>query len=374
LKPVITISSNTSWYIHNFRLSLIKNIQGKGIDVCVIAPEDDYSEKLRNENCRFISIDIDSKGTNPIRETRVIRDYREIYALIKPVLALHYTPKPNIYGSFAAQSLNIPFINNIAGLGTAFIKGGLLSKIVSYLYRLSQSRAVLVFFQNPDDLNLFVTSRLVHRDRVALLPGSGVDVHKFKPFQNPVTENSALTCFLLIARLIWDKGVGEFYGAAKIIKKKYPEAQFKLLGFVDHNNPSAISEAEIRSWEKEGVISWLGRTDDVRHYISEATCVVLPSYREGTPKSLLEAASMAKPLITTDCIGCRQTVDDGENGFLCQPRSAEDLAVKMEKILLMPADEIAIMGQKGRDKMIREFDEKIVIDAYMEAISKIINV
>jgi len=370
LKFTITISSNTSWYIYNFRLSLIKRLQQKGAKIYVIAPEDTYSHKLQEKGCCFVPLQIDSKSTNPLREVRVINDYRRIYASIKPDIAIHYTPKPNIYGSLAAQFLGIPCLNNISGLGTAFIKGGFLSKVVSYLYFLSQRRVFRLFFQNSDDLGLFITSKLVPQDKAFLLPGSGVDLEKFKPC---LTERKVSPlCFLLVARLIWDKGVGEFVGAARILKKDYPDVQFKLLGFVDYNNPSAVPETQIHTWETEGIISWLGRTDDVRPFIAESTCVVLPSYREGTPKSLLEAASMGKPLITTDSIGCRQTVNDGENGFLCQPRNIEDLAEKMERIILMPDQEIKEMGQKGREKMITEFDEKIVIEAYIHAINDVL--
>lgn len=373
MKNIITISANTSWYIYNFRLNLIKEIQKLGFEVCVIAPKDEYSVKLQKEECIFVNLRLDNKSINPVSEIKVVKEYHRIYKFIKPKIALHYTPKANIYGSFAAGMLNLPCINNIAGLGNAFIKKGILSKVVSTLYFFSQRKTSLIFFQNPDDLKMFLAFRLVRAEKTVLLPGSGVDIQKFKPLILKKKSKVRPICFLLIARLIWDKGIGEFSAAARFLKKKYPELRFCLLGFVDSNNPAAVSEKQICEWEAEGILNWLGKTDDVRPYIADSTCVVLPSYyREGTPKSLLEAASMGKPLITADSVGCRQTVDVGINGYLCQPRDAEDLADKMEKIILMTPEEIDIMGQESRKKMVREFDERIVISAYLKAIADIL--
>jgi len=367
--PRIAIAANTSWYIYTFRFSLIKRLQEEGHEVCIVAPEDDYSALLKEAHCSCFFISLDNQGTNPFRELRTILAFRQLYASAQPSLALHYTPKPNIYGSLAARTLGIPCLNNISGLGTAFIRNGWLSHLVRLLYNVSQRHAAKVFFQNPDDLELFTGSGLVRKDKSELLPGSGVDLDWFAPRSRAAPSNGK-TIFLLIARLIWDKGVGEFADAARMITAKHPEAELQLLGFIDSNNPSAVPVERIRAWEEEGILSWLGRSDDVRPNIAGADCVVLPSYREGTPRSLLEAASMARPVITTDAVGCRQVVDHGQTGFLCRPRSSEDLARTMERFLHLSDDERQAMGNKGRAKMLREFDERIVIDKYLEAISQ----
>jgi glycosyltransferase involved in cell wall biosynthesis len=371
-RPII-LSANTSWYIHNFRLSLINHLQEEGFIVCIVASEDEYSNFLEKYGCRFIPITLDNKGTNPLRDSQTIFAYRSIYSSLQPSVALHFTPKPNIYGSLAARTLGILCINNIAGLGNAFIKNGLLSRIVRQMYKVSQSRAARVFFQNREDLEHFTSKRLVPKQTTELLPGSGVDTEKFAPLtKDPRSEVEGQVRFLLIARLIWDKGVGEYAEAARSLKAKYPNTEFTLLGFVDWNNPAAVPEGTIHGWEEEGILHWVGRQDDVRCFISQADCVVLPSYyREGTPRTLLEAAAMAKPLIAADSIGTREPVDDGETGFLCRPRDAHDLAEKMERIINMGRESREQMGWRGREKMIREYDENIVIEKYLKAIREI---
>jgi glycosyltransferase involved in cell wall biosynthesis len=187
------------------------------------------------------------------------------------------------------------------------------------------------------------------------------------------TNNNKIV-FLLIARMLWDKGVGEYVEAAKIIKKKYDNVEFQLLGFLDVENKSAISREQMDIWVEEGCVNYLGTTDDVRNYIAKSDCIVLPSfYREGTPRTLLESASMAKPIITTDNVGCRDVVDDGINGYICKPRNSGDLAVKIEKFIALSKDKVSDMGKNGRDKMLKEFDECIVIDKYLHNINKVLN-
>jgi glycosyltransferase involved in cell wall biosynthesis len=338
---------------------------------------------MEEEGCDFISIKLLSKSTNPVTECRSLTEYYRAYSRLRPSAALHFTPKPNIYGALATKMLGIPCVNNIAGLGTAFIRNSWLSIVSRGLYRISQRHSRKVFFQNKDDMRLFLDSAVIHRDRAELLPGSGVDLQKFAPpsdVKNQSFGNRARKSdggdrvrFLLIARLIWDKGIHEYVEAARLIKARYSGTEFILLGSPDHGNPSAVPEERIRGWEKEGVLTCVGRQDDVRPFISDADCVVLPSYREGTPRTLLEAAAMAKPLIAADSIGTREPVEDGETGFLCRPRDAHDLAEKMERIINMGHERREQMGWRGREKMIREYDENIVIEKYLQAIREIAN-
>jgi glycosyltransferase involved in cell wall biosynthesis len=215
---------------------------------------------------------------------------------------------------------------------------------------------------------MFVESRLVRPAQTDLLPGSGIDLERFTPTPFPTRDGAR---FLLIARMLWDKGVGEYVEAARLLRSRYPNVEFCLLGFLDVRNPAAIGREQIAKWVKEGVVSYLGETHDVRSEIAAADCVVLPSYREGTPRTLLEAEAMGRPVVTTDAVGCREVVDDGVNGFLCKPRSATDLAQKMETILNLSHDSRAEMGRKGREKMEREFDERIVIAKYLEVIGSL---
>jgi glycosyltransferase involved in cell wall biosynthesis len=220
---------------------------------------------------------------------------------------------------------------------------------------------------------LFISGGLVRAEVTELLPGSGIDLNRFTPAATTAVHDvNTKFRFLLIARMLRDKGVGEYVEAARLLRRRWPQAEFCLLGFVDVQNPAAISRAEMDVWVAEGVVNYLGVSDDVRIQIAIADCVVLPSYREGTPRTLLEAAAMARPIITTDAVGCREVVDDGINGYLCKARNAEDLAAKMEQMLSLPQAQRSEMGQRGRAKMKAEFDEQIVFRKYFAAIEDIL--
>ena len=364
----IVLSSNTSWYIYNFRSGLVKKLL-KDYEVTVIAPKDKYSKKLINLGCRYFDIYIDNKGTNPINDLRTLWQYLKLYKRIKPDIALHFTIKPNIYGNIASLFLKIPVINTITGLGTVFIKENFITFIAKVLYKVALKNS-FVFFQNKNDKDLFLKYNLITTQNVDVLPGSGVDIQKFKPIE---TKKDNIFKFLLIARMLWDKGIGEYVEAAKIIKQKYKDVEFLLVGPIGVDNPTAIPKEQIDKWQKERLVKYLGTTDDVRNMIAMADCVVLPSYREGMPKALLEAAAMEKPLIATNIAGCKEVVEDGINGYLCKIRDAKDLADKMEKMLNLSKDKRKAMGKAGREKMIKQFDENIVINRYLETIDKILN-
>jgi glycosyltransferase involved in cell wall biosynthesis len=348
----------------------------RGFEVTAVAPQDEYSDKLADLGCRYIQLPMDAQGTSPARDLLLLFRFIRLLRRERPAVYLGYTVKPNVYGSLAAKLLRIPVINNIAGLGIVFGTNGLLTRFVKSLYRLSLSGSRKVFFQNRDDRAHFIQAGLVRHQSTDLLPGSGVDLDKFRvaPLPQIGPDSRDNFRFLLVARMLWDKGVGEFVEAARQVKQQFPGVRFCLLGFVDVKNPSSISQEQMSQWMKEGVIDYLGSTDDVRQEIEKAHCVVLPSYyREGTPRSLLESAAMGRPIITTDAVGCREVVDDGVNGYLCKPRDATDLADKIVKILGLSDNELAKMGIQGRIKMENEFDEEIVIKKYLEAIDEIIS-
>ena len=368
----IVICLNTAWNLVNFRAGLIRALVAAGYDVVAVAPDDKYSSDLKAFGCRFVPLHMENGGTNPLLDALLTWRFFRLLAREQPDIYLGYTAKPNVYGSLAAHMLHIPVINNIAGLGAVFIKGGWLVRVVRWLYRMALKRSAKVFFQNDDDRQLFISGGLVRSAVTELLPGSGIDLNRFTLALTPTPPGAnAKFRFLLIARMLLDKGVGEYVEAARLLRQRWPKTEFCLLGFVDVQNPAAISRAEMDAWVAEGVVNYLGVSDDVRTQIARADCIVLPSYREGTPRTLLEAAAMARPIITTDAVGCREVVDDGVNGYLCKVRNAKDLAAKMEQMLVLSREQRAEMGMRGRAKMVAEFDEQMVITKYLAAIEAI---
>ena len=361
----IIITINTSWNIFNFRVGLLKALQKEGYKIVCISPYDDYSKKLESLGFEYHHIAMNNKGTNPIEDMKLIYDYYKLYKKINPSVILQYTIKPNIYGSIAARILGHKVISNISGLGTVFLNDNLSSKIARWLYKVSLVKNK-VFFQNSEDKNLFVKNGLVKESQTDLLPGSGINTDIYKPSKDIVT-NKKLT-FMMIARLVRDKGIGEYIEAIKIIKQKYQNVEFKLLGSLYPGNPTAISQTELNSWIDKGLINYLGHSDDVKGEVLKVDCVVLPSYREGLSRVLLEAGALAKPIVTTNTPGCKDVVDDGINGFLCEVKNSNDLATQMEKMIKLSNEERITMGRKSRDKIVNEFDEKFVIEKYISSV------
>jgi glycosyltransferase involved in cell wall biosynthesis len=365
----IILVANTSWNIYNFRAGLVNFLLSQGYKIYILAPKDAYTEKIQAWNVEYREIILENKGTNPLKDLAFHRQLLRIYRQIQPDVVLHFTIKPNIYGTLACYRLKIPCINNVSGLGTTFLHKNFASRIAHFLYRLAFRFASKVFFQNAEDRTLFIQKKLVKPEISDLLPGSGVNLEKFAPMPSTAKENFV---FLMIARLIYDKGVREFVEACKIVKKQYPKAIFRLLGDFEDNpeNPLNITPQEVEIWQND--VEYLGKKADVRPYIAEADVVVLPSYREGTPRSLLEAAAMAKPLIATNVAGCKEVVKNNENGFLCKARSAESLAQAMIRMLLLSEKERQEMGANSRKLVETHFDEKIVFEKYILAIQEIL--
>jgi glycosyltransferase involved in cell wall biosynthesis len=363
----IAIVLNTSWNIFNFRMNFVKTLIAEGYEVHTIAPEDEYTKYLIEANCHHHKVTMDSRGANPVKDSLLILELMMIYRKIRPDIILHYTIKPNVYGTLAASILRIPVINNVCGLGTVFLKNNIVSAIAILLYKFSFRFASKVFFQNPDDLNLFIEKRLVSEKRVDLLPGSGIDLSRFQPVA--FKRNEKFT-FLLISRLITDKGVLEYIDAIKKLKSTGINARFQILGAMDPKHKRGIKTNVIRQWIDDKVIEYMGTTDDVRQFIQNADCIVLPSYREGTPRTLLEAASSSKPIIATDVPGCNHVVTDNHNGLLCKLRDADDLAQKMKEMTEFQDDQLLSFGKNSRIKMEAEYDESIVINKYLAALKE----
>lgn len=365
MRPKVLIALNTAWNLVNFRSGLICALLDSGYEVVTVAPPDEYVPRLEALGCRFVPLPMDNNGTNPGRDLLLLFHYYRVLRRERPAIFLGYTVKPNVYGSLSAHCLGIPVINNIAGLGTVFIKNTWLTSLVRGLYRLALSRSTKVFFQNENDRQLFVSSGLVAEAVTERLPGSGVDLVKFVPV--PLPGKSPFR-FLMIGRMLWDKGVREFVEAARILQRRSDSTDFCLLGFMDVRNPAAVPVKQMDAWVGEGTVRYLGVSDSVREEIAQADCIVLPSYREGIPRTLLEAAAMARPVVTTDTPGCRDVVEDGVTGFICKARDSADLAQKMENILDMKHHERVQMGRRARMKIEKDFDEQIVIGTYTEAI------
>jgi len=364
----IAIVLNTSWNIYNFRMSFVQALLSSGIEVHTIAPTDDYSPKLIDAGCIYHPLKMDSRGANLIKDTALIVELFGLYRKIKPDVVLHYTIKPNVYGTLAASLLKIPVVNNVCGLGTVFLKNDMVSKVAMLLYKVSFRFATKVFFQNSDDLNLFLDKKLVGEKIVDLLPGSGIDLKKFQPVSFARNKNFT---FLLISRLITDKGVLEYISAIKKLKSEGLDARFQILGAMDPEHRRGIKTETINEWIAEGIIEYLGTTDDVREFISRADCVVLPSYREGTPRTLLEAASSSKPIIATNVPGCNQVVINDFNGLLCKLKDADDLAEKMKYMASLDNKTLEKFGKNGRAKMEAEYNENLVINKYLKTLTEL---
>lgn len=366
---IIAITSNTCWYLYNFRKNTIISLMNQGHQVVAIAPKDEYSRKLSELGCEFIHVDIDQGGTNPIKDIKTFISFFKIYSKVKPSVVLNFTPKNNIYSTLASKLCKAKVINNIAGLGMVFINESITAKLARFLYKVSQRKADKIFFQNEDDRKLFLDNKLADVSITDRLPGSGVDLTRFT--LQPADDDRVIR-FLLIARMLYDKGIGHYVDAARTLKAKYGDGvEFQLLGFVGVNNPSAVTESEMQAWVDEGIVNYLGVSDCVEEDIAKVDCMVLPSfYREGVPKSLLEAGAMGKPIVTTDNVGCRETVDDGINGYLCELRSTESLAEKLELMIQMTHEQRLEMGRQSRLKIEREFDEQLVINKYLNAVKE----
>jgi glycosyltransferase involved in cell wall biosynthesis len=364
----VAIVLNTSWNIYNFRLNFVRSMLAKGYDVHTIAPIDNYTHYLEELGCTHHNVKMDSRGANPIKDLGLMFELWGIYRKVRPDIILHYTIKPNVYGTLAASMLRIPTINNVCGLGTVFLKNNLVSALAMMLYKLAFRFPRKVFFQNPDDLALFLNKNLIPAKSADLIPGSGIDLSHFTP--TDFKRNDTFT-FLLISRLITDKGIMEYVEAVRKLKSKGVAARFQILGAKDPEHARGIKLSIIDEWIKAGTIEYLGTSDDVRNFINQADCVVLPSYREGTPRTLLEAAGSSKPIVATDVPGCHHVVEDNYNGLLCKLKSADDLALKMEQMLALDNATLKKFGENGRKKIEFEFDEKIVITKYLQEISQL---
>ena len=369
-KPKIAISLNTAWNIQNFRLGLIEHWIKAGYEVVAIAPPDDFVKEIEATGCRFIPLkNLSRKGTNPLNDLQLAQEFYRIYKKEKVDIALHYTIKPNIYGTLGAAWAGTQSVASVTGLGYAFLSKGLVNRVVKKLYKYAFAKCDRIVFQNGDDRQLFVESGWVLGEKTQIVHGSGIDMVRFQPMK--VERKIDKIVFLFIGRLLFDKGIREFMAAAEIVARKHKNTEFQILGNFDQGNPSAISKDYLDEWLKHKQMQYFGVTNDTKPFIAAADVIVLPSYREGLPRVNLEGMAMAKPLLSTEVTGCRDTVDDGENGYLVEVKSADSLAEGMEKMITIGKEKRAEMGKKGRIKALRQFDEQIIIQNYQEIIENL---
>jgi len=349
-----------------FRGDLMKDMIKNGHQVIAMAPETGYESELEAAGICFFPLPFKRAGLNPIEDLRLFCILRRLFARLKPDVAFVYAVKPVIYGAMAARLAGTGGVYAmITGLGYVFtgdsLPQRLLRNLTKPLYRLALKNCRKVFFQNHDDLEAFVKLELVDEKKAVLVNGSGVNLQEFR-YSAPLTSPFS---FLLIARLIRDKGIVEYAEAARLLKKRHPAVRFRLLGPYDPN-PAAISPSAIEAWVREGTIEYLGETSDVRPYLAQASVYVLPSYREGTPRSVLEAMAMGRPIITTDVPGCRETVRQGINGFMVPARDPAALAAAMERFILEPAL-VEKMGLESRKIAEEKYDVREVNRVMLEA-------
>lgn len=363
----IAFVGNSSLTMHNFRINLLRDMVKQGYQVVVIAPKDSDTTAFKSQKIKFISIDVDCKGMNPFRDVKLIFQLRKIYLHENFDFIFHYTIKPVIYGSLAAALANKKSISVITGLGYTFIKAGTINKLAVLLYKFSLNIPTEVWFLNNDDRDMFVQKKIVNPGKTRVINGEGVNL---KLFHHQHKHHSKFS-FLFIGRVLWDKGIGEYVEAARILKKKYPDVEFQILGALGAANPAAISPECMDNWEEEGIINYLGETSKVIPFISNASCIILPSYREGISRVLLEAAAMEKPIVTTNVTGCKDIVEHNRSGYLCEVRNVDSLVKFMEKMILLSVEERQNMGIEGRKIVLEKFDEKIIIKEYHDKLKEV---
>ncbi|OLQ92074.1 hypothetical protein BIY22_16310 [Vibrio panuliri] len=378
----VVITSNTSWFIYNFFCSSITEFMQDGNEISIVAPRDKYTPLLEALGCRFHEVSIDRSGANLLSEWKTITTIYKTLKQLSPDCVLNFTPKLNIYSVAVCKLLKIPVINSVAGLGYIISSNGFKSCLGKLLLRFTQPLADHIIFQNDDDLSVYLENKWATAEKISRVRGIGVNLQRFTP---QITSDDGTVRFLLFARMLKSKGVPEFVEAARLVLKHYnrkyvgvsmhPKVEFSLLGFIDAYNPDGISREVIENWHSESVVRYLGETDNVIDFVRDYDCVVLPSfYREGIPQCLIEAAAMAKPIITTNHVGCRETVVDGVSGYLVPPRDSTSLAKAMITMADLSHTQRLEMGRVARRKAENEFCHLHVARHYMTCIESVLSV
>lgn len=365
----IVLSANSCWNLLNFRGALLTGLDRAGYRLIALVPPDQYADELRRRGFEVYPLPIARSGMNPLADAVVLLRYVRVLRALRPAAYCGFTIKPNVYGAIAARLTGVPAINNVTGLGTMFLSTSLMWRFARVLYRAAFKASRVVFLHNEEDLGIFLDQRIIRAEQGRVIPGSGVNLEHFKPHPGPGIDETLR--FLFIGRAIRDKGIAEFVDAARQLRSRMPHARFQVLGNPDPQNSTSVSRGMFQSWIDEGVIEHLGEHADVRPFILSATAIVLPSYREGMSRALLEAAAMGKPLIGSDVPGSRELVEEGVTGALCEARDAASLAAAMERIGRMPAGKLRDIGMAARARVEHGFSEGLVVQAYLEALGEV---
>ena len=363
MKKVLMLG-NSDIVIYNFRRELIEKMIKSGYEVYVSLPYSKRTEALKDMGCIFINTEINGRGTDIFEDIKLCLEYLKTLIKVRPDVVLTYTIKPNIYGGIACRLMRIPYICNITGLGSGYLKNGLVKKIIKILSRISYKKATKIFFQNTSDMNTLINDNILTRN-YDLLPGSGVNLERYNLLDYPDKESEVN--FSFIARVMKDKGIDEYLEAAKSIKVNYPRVNFSIIGKIEEVKYISI----LSEYERRGIIKYEGFNDDIIHVIEKSSCIVNPSYSEGMSNVLLEGAACGRPLIASDIPGCREIIDNDINGLLFNIKSAEDLIEKIDKFINLDYREKVLMGLAGRIKVQDSFNRDIVVDKYMNLINSI---
>lgn len=364
----VAVVANTTWNIYNFRLNVIRKLINEGHEVIVMAPVDKfvfYTESIR-EVTHVPIRHLDRDSVNPLKDLRLFTELLSLYKKHNPDLIIHYTVKPNIYGGMAARILGIPSVAVVTGLGYSLIHEGFINAVTKNLYRIALPSHKKVIFENKDDKSLFEKLGLVSPRKSLSIKGCGVNSQTYSP--NGDGRSDKVVTFTFIGRLLYDKGVGEFIQAAQLVKLSDKNTQFWLIGDMDKENPSSVRHEDLMRWIRDPDIHYHGATENIKKYIEQSDCIVLPSYREGMPRVIMEAMAMERAVITTDTAGCRETVDQDVNGYLVPVKDPKSLADAMIRFAQLDTEARIQMGKAGRVKVLREFDDNIIADEFHSAI------
>lgn len=357
----ILILANNDIGLYKFRKELLERLIADGHEVYTSLPNGECVQDIKKIGCKFIETEISRHGTNPLRDLKLLRQYKSILREIKPDIVFTYTIKPNVYGGIACASLDIPYVMNITGLGTAVENPGLLQLITVNLYRMAVRKVRTLFFQNKENEEFF-TSKKLAVGKHKMLPGSGVNLSFYHPEEYPDDETID---FVFIARLMKQKGIDQYLDAAKVLREKYPHTRFHICGFCEQDY-----EAQIKELHDKGIVIYHGLVKDMRDIYKHIHCTVHPTYYpEGLSNVLLESCACARPIITTNRSGCREVIEEGKNGYLVKERDSKDLIEKIEKFISLDWEKRKAMGLVGRAKVEKEFDREIVIEQYLTEIT-----
>ncbi len=349
----ILILANYDVGLYQFRKELIGELL-KENEVYISLPYGELVEPLKEMGCHFINTPLERRGMNPLKDAKLFFAYLKMFRQVKPDLIITYTIKPNVYGGVAARVTHIPYAVNITGLGTAFQNNGMLRKVVTLMYKVGCKKAKVIFFENEGNRQIFVDEKIVKKEQTCLLNGAGVNLDHYQVIDYPAGD---ITKFLFIGRVMKEKGIDELFSAMqRLISEGYP-CSLDVLGGYEEDYADIMEKYEADGW-----LHYHGYQKDVRPFIANCHCFVLPSWHEGMANTNLECAASGRPVITSNIHGCLEAVEDGITGFLCEKQNADDLYRVMKKFTALTHEKRKVMGLAGRKRMEAQFDKRLVVD------------